>query len=456
MWGVRVQFVQVLVDCPTEDRLFTYTWPKAEGPIQPGDGVWVPFGNREVGGIVLTTSTENPHPDRVIKAVLGLLHRGFLPVHYWNLLEQTAQYYHASLLQVVQCALPAGILSRPQRRILWIDGDLTGTSQAAQQLWHYLAHLKQQSAAWQTLRREFSHAESSLKELQARGLVESYLYRPVPPKPKTQTWVTLIDPLAIGATPRQRQILQTLQHQGGELLLAQLLSQTKTTRPTIHKLSTQGWISVAAREILRQGAPEHPDQDQPQQLTPKQNLALQQIQALGPGETLLLWGITGSGKTEVYLQAIAPVLAQGQSALVLVPEIGLTPQLTERFQRRFPGQVWVYHSALSAGERYDSWRQMLTGEPQVVIGTRSAIFVPLPHLGLVILDEEHDPSYKQDRPAPSYHARTLAQWRAKNEHCPLVLGSATPALESYYQAQKGAYRLAVLPERVRAVHGLPP
>ncbi|MFN7657436.1 MAG: DEAD/DEAH box helicase, partial [Dolichospermum sp.] len=128
---------------------------------------------------------------------------------------------------------------------------------------------------------------------------------------------------------------------------------------------------------------------------------------------VLLHGITGSGKTEVYLQAISPLLEQGKSALVLVPEIGLTPQLTDRFRARFGNKVHVYHSALSDGERYDTWRQMLTGEPQIIIGTRSAIFAPLPNLGLIILDDEHASSFKQDAPIPTYHARTVAQWRAE-------------------------------------------
>ncbi|MEM8832859.1 MAG: primosomal protein N', partial [Cyanobacteria bacterium P01_G01_bin.19] len=134
------------------------------------------------------------------------------------------------------------------------------------------------------------------------------------------------------------------------------------------------------------------------------------------------------------LQAIAPILAQKKSAFVLVPEIGLTPQLTDRFRARFGMQVCVYHSKLSAGERYDTWRQTIQGEPQVVIGTRSAIFAPLPNLGLIILDEEHDSSFKQNRPAPTYHAAKVADWRAELEDCPLILGSATPSLESLIAA----------------------
>ncbi|NER07132.1 MAG: primosomal protein N', partial [Okeania sp. SIO3C4] len=175
---------------------------------------------------------------------------------------------------------------------------------------------------------------------------------------------------------------------------------------------------------------------------------------------VLLHGVTGSGKTEVYLQAIAPILKSGKSALVLVPEIGLTPQLTDRFRARFGKKVYVYHSALSPGERYDTWRNMTWGIPQVIIGTRSAIFAPLPKLGLIVLDEEHDNSFKQDRPAPCYHARTVAKWRAELENCPLILGSATPSLESWLETRKNnvdetvsskpnTYYLS-LPERVHS------
>ena len=166
----------------------------------------------------------------------------------------------------------------------------------------------------------------------------------------------------------------------------------------------------------------------------------------------MLHGITGSGKTEVYLQTISPLLEQGKSALVLVPEIGLTPQLTDRFRARFGNKVHVYHSALSDGERYDTWRQMLTGEPQIIIGTRSAIFAPLPNLGLIILDEEHDSSFKQDAPIPTYHARTVAQWRAELEHCTLILGSATPSLESWVSRNQ---QYLSLPERIHS-RPLPP
>ena len=163
----------------------------------------------------------------------------------------------------------------------------------------------------------------------------------------------------------------------------------------------------------------------------------------------LLHGVTGSGKTEVYLQAIAPVLEAGKSALVLVPEIGLTPQLTDRFRARFgDAKVNVYHSQLSEGERFDTWRLMLTGEAQIVIGTRSAVFAPLSNLGLIVMDEEHDNSFKQDQPQPCYHARTIAEWRSQLEHIPLVLGSATPSAEVIYAHQEGKSIYLELPHRI--------
>ncbi len=196
-----------------------------------------------------------------------------------------------------------------------------------------------------------------------------------------------------------------------------------------------GCLVIEPREQLRTAAGPRLAADQPKPLTPDQTTALLYINKSQRGSQFLLHGVTGSGKTEVYLQAIAPRLAAGQSALVLVPEIGLTPQLTDRFRRRFGNQVWVYHSGLSDGERYDTWRQSLKpSKPLVIVGTRSAIFMPLPNLGLIILDEEHDSSYKQDVP-PCYHARTVARWRAELENCPLVLGSATPSLDTWVQCQ---------------------
>lgn len=157
-------------------------------------------------------------------------------------------------------------------------------------------------------------------------------------------------------------------------------------------------------------------------------------------ETFLLNGVTGSGKTEVYLQSIQSVLDKGKEAIVLVPEISLTPQMVERFKGRFGNDVAVLHSGLSIGEKYDEWRKIERKEARVVVGARSAIFAPFENLGIIIIDEEHENSYKQEE-NPRYHARDIAIYRGKLHQCPVILGSATPSLESFARSQKGVYTL---------------
>ncbi|EFR93506.1 primosomal protein N', partial [Listeria innocua FSL J1-023] len=183
------------------------------------------------------------------------------------------------------------------------------------------------------------------------------------------------------------------------------------------------------------------------QLLPDQALACEKIIAATEQETFLIHGVTGSGKTEIYLQTIEAKLKEGKEAIVLVPEISLTPQMVERFKSRFGSEVAVLHSALSSGEKYDEWRKIERKEARVVVGARSAVFAPFENLGIIIIDEEHEASYKQED-NPRYHARDVAIWRAEKYQCPVVLGSATPSLESFARAKKGVYTLIELPSRV--------
>ncbi|MDO1605549.1 primosomal protein N' [Lactobacillus sp. YT155] len=193
------------------------------------------------------------------------------------------------------------------------------------------------------------------------------------------------------------------------------------------------------------------------ELTSEQTKAINQITdkiKTSQSETFLIEGVTGSGKTEVYLNTIQNALDEGKTALMLVPEISLTPQMVSRVSQRFQSKVAVLHSGLSNGEKYDEWRRIERGEAQVVVGARSAIFAPLDDLGIIIIDEEHESSYKQDE-NPRYHARDVAIWRGKYNHCPVVLGSATPSLESRARAQKNVYQLIKMPKRVND-NPLPP
>lgn len=378
------------------------------------------------------------------------------------MLDRIAAYYYTPLIQVVRVALPPGLLARSQRRIRLVGSrelEFEQNSQlsppipsaAAQHLLQLLQSSKTRDYSWQHLQRQVKGANLGLQELLQRGWVESYLEPPTPPRPKQRQAVTLV-PSAWGPdlTPRQQEVLNVLKRQGGEMWLAELLQLCHTSTSTLRLLATKGCVVIQPREVLRTETGVAAAADQPKSLMPDQTQALAQITELTGFSQVLLHGVTGSGKTEIYLQAIAPVLQRGQSALVLVPEIGLTPQLTDRFQMRFGNQVCVYHSALSEGERYDTWRQTLSGEPQIIIGTRSAIFAPLPNLGLIILDEEHDSSFKQDQPAPCYHARTVARWRAELEDCPLLLGSATPSLESWVSVKNIGERIGErIDERIK-------
>jgi primosomal protein N' (replication factor Y) len=277
--------------------------------------------------------------------------------------------------------------------------------------------------------------------------------------------------------PKRQQEVWHIIEERRELPLTELLELAETTASTVRRLEDRGLVEITTQVSERDPyAREHILPSQPLELNPTQEKAFEAIKTAidnageqrGKGEkdetissspfprftsaTFLLHGVTGSGKTEVYLQAIAHALARGKGAIVLVPEISLTPQTVERFKARFssgPQQtlVAVLHSHLSAGERHDEWHKIRQGRARIVIGARSAIFAPVEPLGLIVVDEEHEHTYKQEE-APRYHARDVAIVRGQMEGAVVVLGSATPSLESYHNCKKGKYTLLELPERV--------
>jgi len=251
-------------------------------------------------------------------------------------------------------------------------------------------------------------------------------------------------------TPTQRKILDALHANGGELPVEALLQITGTTEAPLKTLAKHGMIEIETRNVNRDPFARHTlIPSLPLDLMPEQATALESVREALSAESprpILLHGVTGSGKTEVYLQGIAHALEQGKGAIVLVPEIALTPQTVERFRARFGDRIAVLHSNLSDGERHDEWHRIRSGEARVVIGARSAVFAPVRDLGLIIVDEEHEPSYKQSD-APRYNARDVAVMRAHLLKCVVLLGSATPALESWANAQSGKYRLCTLSER---------
>lgn len=254
----------------------------------------------------------------------------------------------------------------------------------------------------------------------------------------------------VNLTKRQAEVYHVIE-ENRSIALQELLKITGTTAATVRKLEDRGVIEIAPQISERDPyANEEIIPTRPLELNSEQSVALDEVNK-NPGKFFLLHGVTGSGKTEVYLQAIAHVLEQGKGAIVLVPEISLTPQTVERFKARFSTGplktlVAVLHSHLSAGERHDEWHKIRQGRARIVIGARSAIFAPVEPLGLIIVDEEHEHSYKQEE-APRYHARDVAVVRGQRESATVVLGSATPSMESYHNAKRGRYRLLELPNR---------
>jgi primosomal protein N' (replication factor Y) (superfamily II helicase) len=263
---------------------------------------------------------------------------------------------------------------------------------------------------------------------------------------------------ALPALTKKQEAVWRIVEERRSMPLQELIRLGETTADTVRRLESKGLLVIApqrderdpySREVILPTTP--------LVLNPEQSAALKEIVAAmdgGPAAAgaFLLHGVTGSGKTEIYLQAIDHALSKGRGAIVLVPEISLTPQTVERFKARFSAgsrreQVAVLHSRLSAGERHDEWQKIRRGNARIVIGARSAIFAPVDPLGLVIVDEEHEHSYKQEE-SPRYHARDVAVVRSKNEGAVVVLGSATPSMESYFNANKGKYRLLKLTKRV--------
>lgn len=394
------ELAQVAVDVTAEgtDRLYTYEVPAGlQGRLLPGQWVQVPFGPRRVVGLYLGPAENRPEGIS-LKAIHGLLPEiPPIPPALVALARWTARRYLSTFAAALRLLLPAEARRQEVRTLKVI---------------HYRLRLSAEEAT----------AQAEVVRRRA---------------------------------PRQAELLEYfLQHEGRASLPELVGRLGDGVRQPIKIALQKGWI--AAREEERRRDPfagERVAVQAPPVLTPEQAEALASIQQelLAPPsfrQPVLVHGVTGSGKTELYLRAIQAVQAEGRQAICLVPEIALTPQMIGRFRSRFGTAVAVLHSALSAGEKYDEWQRIRRGDVSIVVGARSAIFAPFDNVGLIIIDEEHEYSYKQESPAPCYHAREVAEERARLEGALLVLGSATPALESYYQAETGHYRLVALPHRV--------
>lgn len=463
---IKVDYLaNIIVDVPAmqTDTPYSYLVSKALGKnIQPGMRVAVPFGkgNRKVQGFVM--SIEERSDDTIVDHLKEIdTVFDLTPVLNEELLvlaEEMKRRTFSFKITCLQTMLPS-VMKASYRKWIRVIDEIPEEIKA--KVFHYLDEVS------------FDEVENSgyLPEIMKLKQEEKVEIRyEVKSKNRVKTIQAFSTSLTFERLEEERMMLRKTAKKKNQLLLylqsldgksCTIKEATKNlgiSRQTIKEGEKQGWLTITEQEIYRDPYKEQLfEQTIPLKLTHQQELAYQKTRQAIDGQqatTFLLEGITGSGKTEVYLQSIAHALEKGKSAILLVPEISLTPQMVQRFKGRFGDEVAVLHSGLSQGEKYDEWRKIEQKDARVVVGARSAIFAPIENLGIIIIDEEHETSYKQEE-TPRYHARDLAIWRSKYHHCPVVLGSATPSLESRARAQKGVYELLVLDERANPQATLP-
>ena len=454
------RFAQVALPLPLASS-YTYRIPETLGDrVVPGARVVVPVRRRELIGIVV--EGEAAPPAAAARDVLAApdaetaIPAGLLETAHW-----VAGYYGAPLGLTLKSMLPGGLWGESE-----VIASLVGGARPP-------GGLAGEVTAWLERRggeAPVSAAARALKRpvwevLDRLARVGAVTFRVEPPDTGaaalTERVATLADdpPTLIERAAlfrraaKQRRLYEALEQVGGSALVRHITGRLGFTAAVLRALEQRGLVRIGRAERVRDPFADFPAVPPPTTLTADQQRALAAVQALGPGEGAVLFGVTGSGKTLVYLEAVRRVLAAGRGAIVLVPEIGLTPQTVSRLRGAFGDQVAVLHSALSDGERADAWRLLRRGERRVAVGARSAVFAPVADLGMIVLDEEHEASYKNGE-TPRYHAREVAAVRARIEGASLVLGSATPSLETMVLAER-RLRLLRLPERIGA-RPLPP
>ncbi|MGM0873616.1 MAG: primosomal protein N' [Bacillota bacterium] len=451
-----MKYASVIVDVPAmqTDRAFEYKIPDEwQELITPGMRVIVPFGPRKIQGFVV--ETKNQSEFKRLKSILELLDltpcltKELLLLGHW--LTEKTLCFKISAFQVM---LPAAMKAKYEKVLALTADHQAKISEQVRPFFQKNSQVDlkeiEQSVSLKVIQKEIEqgHLEVIYKVKQKTNKKTIKIIK------RNQSFAqlaVLIDQLPANAKKQIEIITFLITNQVSELPLQDLLIEANTSDASVKALISKGILVEEIKEVYRD-----PYQDRNFEKTLPLQLNSEQQQAMTPiltsikenmHDVFLMYGVTGSGKTEVYLQSIEEVLNNGKEAIVLVPEISLTPQMVHRFKGRFGSKVAVLHSGLSTGEKYDEWRKIQRKEVQLVVGARSAIFAPFENLGMIIIDEEHESSYKQEE-NPRYHARDVAIYRAKLHKCPVVLGSATPTLESFARSQKGVYKLLTLKERV--------
>lgn len=450
-------------------QTYTYALPPVLAErARPGCRVLVPFGRKILTGYIVGVHDElegdlTPEEVKEIEALVDeepILTEEILALTRW-----VADYYHAPWGECLRSALPAGlaassepyltITERGRAALVGLDGRRRESS-----FYRALERLSREGTVRARDLREdgakASRASAIARELEQKGFVRvQQRMGEERVRPKLLNAVRLLAPPPEGGAGRtsdaQERVIAELERRGGEALFSEVVEATGASPSVLRTLEKRGRVEIHAREVRRDPMADIkiPDVDL-LELTGPQREALDHIHAgLESGEyrAFLLHGVTGSGKTEVYIRAMREALERGKTALMLVPEINLTPVFSRRLASHFGDAVAILHSELSDGERLDEWKRIRRGEARVVIGTRSAVYAPLQNIGIIVVDEEHETSYKQEE-TPRYHGRDTAVYRAREAKAIVVLGSATPSLETFHNAQRGKYVYIRLPGRV--------
>ncbi len=449
---------------------FTYSIPEElEQSAVVGVRAVVPFGKRTLTGFIINLVKTPPSTEK-IKPINDILDEA--PVFDEKSLEfyrWLSEYYLSSLGEAMKLGVPVGSEVETKRKILSdekacaellqkeknkdsVKSNILKVLAEKEEInLSYLQKIVRKKNIYSTLR--------SLENAGALNILDEIEEAKV--KVKTAKYVKLDKPLAEiyayfpeleSRSPKQvKIILDLIEKKNKPAALADLLKKSEASQSSVESLEAKGLVKIFEKEVDRRYSEEYKEEHVRIILTDQQQKIVDEVSKEIEEEKFqpyLLHGVTGSGKTQVYIELTSKVLAGGKSAMILVPEISLTPQMTSRLYNNFGKEVTVIHSRMSMGERYDSWRRILKGKSKVVIGARSALFAPLNNIGLIVVDEEHDASYKQFESLPKYNARDAAIILGSIHKCPVILGSATPSIESMFNARSGKYKLLSLPQRV--------
>lgn len=441
------------------DKLYDYSIPEPLIPaVKVGCRVLVPFGrgNKKVEGMVLVLRPEAYSAQRLKPVTEVLDEEPVLDATQIKLGIWLREHLYCTFFDCLRLMLPSGLWFQRKETYTLVQQPILPLSQPLQEIMDLFSEDVPERTVEEI--RRFTNGRCTgvmLSQLEAEGYLVYHSNIKQRTLDKTERILSLaIDPAEAmqkasrARTPAQMDVVSLLSD-GCSMSQKEVLYMTGISESALRGMVRKGILEQSSIETLRVPDYSMIEQIPASVLSNEQEQAYQGIRQLldsGKPEAALLFGVTGSGKTQIYLKLIDDVLAQGRSAIMLVPEIGLTPQFIRLFVGRFGDTVSVLHSALSAGERYDSWKKIRSGRARVVIGTRSAVFAPVRDLGLIVLDEEQDSAYKSEQ-SPRYHARDVAKRRVQQENAVLVLGSATPSIESYYGAQQGRYPMFTLRER---------